>query len=186
MVYISSLWLPILLSAVFVFVVSSIIHMMLGYHRADYKTLPAEDQVMEALRKFNIPPGDYMMPCAGSSKAMKEPAFQEKWAKGPLALITIMKPGPPAMGAQLLQWFLYCALIGFFAAYMASRTLAAGAPYLAVFRVTGTLTFAAYALALLQHSIWYKKSWGATLRNVFDGFVYACVTGGVFGWLWPR
>lgn len=73
MVTISSLWLPILLSAVFVFVVSSIIHMMLGYHRADYKTLPAEDQVMEALRKFNIPPGDYMMPCAGSSKAMKDP-----------------------------------------------------------------------------------------------------------------
>jgi len=186
MVYISSLWLPILLSAVLVFVVSSIIHMMLGYHRSDYKRLPSEDEVMDALRKFNIPPGDYMMPCAGSSKAMKDPAFQAKWAKGPIAMMTISKPGPPTMGAQLLQWFLYSALIGLFSAYVASRTLAAGAPYLAVFRITGTVAFAAYSLALLQHSIWYKRSWGATLRSVFDGLVYACLTGGAFGWLWPR
>lgn len=186
MVYISSLLLPILLSAVLVFVVSSIIHMMLGYHKSDYKQLPSESEVMEALRKFNIPPGDYMMPRPTSAKAMKERAFQEKWAKGPLGVITIFKPGPPAMGAQLIQWFLYSALIGLFSAYVASRTLAPGAPYLAVFRITGTVAFAAYSLALLQHSIWYKRSWGATLRSVFDGLVYACLTGGAFGWLWPR
>jgi hypothetical protein len=37
----------------------------------------------------------------------------------------------------------------------------------------------------LTSSIWYKKSWSGTLKNVFDGLVYGLVTGGVFGWLWP-
>ena len=46
-----SLWLPILVSAVLVFIASSVIHMMIGYHRADYRRVPAEDDTAEALRK---------------------------------------------------------------------------------------------------------------------------------------
>ena len=45
MVSISALWLPILLSAVIVFVASSIIHMVLPVHRGDYRKLPEEDRV---------------------------------------------------------------------------------------------------------------------------------------------
>ena len=71
MVSIASLWLPILLSAVAVFIASSVIHMFLGYHAADYKKVPAEDEVMAALRKLDIPPGDYMVPCPGSPQAMQ-------------------------------------------------------------------------------------------------------------------
>ena len=53
-----SLWLPILLSSVIVFVVSSIIHMALPWHNSDYPKVPNEDKVMDALRPFAIPPGD--------------------------------------------------------------------------------------------------------------------------------
>ena len=134
MVHIMSLWLPIVVSAVLVFFASFLIHMVLGYHRADYKKLADENGVMDALRKFNIAPGDYLTPCAGSAKEMKDPAFQEKWSKGPVFMMTIMKPGPPAMGGQLGQWFLYCLLVGVFSAYLAGRALPAGAPYLAAFR----------------------------------------------------
>jgi hypothetical protein len=186
MVHIMSLWLPIVVSAVVVFFASFLIHMVLGYHRADYKKLADENGVMDALRKFNIAPGDYLTPCAGSAKEMKDPAFQEKWSKGPVFIMTIMKPGPPSMGGQLGQWFLYCLLVGVFSAYLAGRALPAGAPYLAAFRFAGTAAFLSYAMALPPYSIWYKRSWATTLRGMFDGLVYGCLTGGVFGWLWPH
>ena len=137
MVHIMSLWLPILVSAVIVFIASSIIHMTLGYHGSDYKKLPQEDAILEALRKFNIPPGNYHFPRPDSMKSMKDPAFVEKRSKGPVGHVTIMKPGPPSMGAELFQWFVYLLVIGTFAAYMAGRALGPGAPYLSVFRFAG-------------------------------------------------
>ena len=186
MVYLTSLWLPILLSAVLVFIVSSILHMALPYHRSDYKKLAAEDKVLEALRKFDIPPGDYLFPCAGTAKAMKDPAFLDKMNKGPVGVMTVMKSGPPSMVPSLSMWFLYLLVVGVFAAYIAGRALAPGAPYLAVFRFAGCTAFIGYSLALWQHSIWYKRSWSTTIKSTLDGLVYALVTAGVFGWLWPR
>lgn len=185
MVSIASLWLPILLSAVAVFVVSSVIHMFLGYHSADYRRLPAEDDFMTAVRKLDIPAGDYMVPCPPSHGAFREPAFQEKFKAGPRAMMTVYGPYT-GMGAQLGLWFLYAILISVTAAYISGRALGPGAHYLKVFRFAGATAFYGYALAHLQASIWYKRSWGTTLRNVFDGLVYGLVTAGFFGWLWPR
>jgi hypothetical protein len=186
MVSVMSLWIPILLSAVFVFVASSVIHMMLPFHRNDLRKLAKEDEVMNALRGFNIPPGDYAVPCAGSMEGMKKPEFIDKMQKGPVALMTIVPSGPPSMGKSLLLWFLYSVLVSFFAAYITGRALPPGAHYLAVFRFAGASAFMGYSLALLQNSIWYKRSWGITLRSMFDGLVYGLLTAGTFGWLWPR
>ncbi len=186
MVPIASLWLPIVLSAVIVFAASSIIHMVLGYHRADFKKAPSENEVMEALRKLNLAPGNYMIPCAGSREEMRGPAFREKMSQGPVALMTVIKSGPPNMAANLVQWFLYCAVVAIFAAYIAGRALGPGAPYLSVFRFAGCTAFVGYALALWQDSIWYKRAWATTFRNTFDGLVYGLLTAGTFGWLWPR
>jgi len=182
---IMSLWQPILLSAVLVFVVSALIHMVLKYHAGDLKPVPDEDKVMAALRPFNIPPGDYMLPRAGSMEAMKSPAFKEKTEKGPVVLMTVMPNGIQGMGGSLLMWFLSSVLISIFSAYIAGRALDPGDPYLQVFRFAGATAFAGYSLGLLQNSIWYKRNWGATLRSMFDGLIYALLTGGVFGWLWP-
>ena len=186
MVPVMSLWLPILLSAVIVFVASSIIHMMLTYHKSDYRKVPAQDDVMEALRKFNIAPGDYMLPRCDSMKEMKEPAFVEKMKKGPVVVMTIMPSGQWSMGPSLTQWFIYCLVVGVFAAYVAGRAVGPGTPYLAVFRFAGVTAFACYALALWQNSIWYRRAWSTTIKLTFDGLVYALLTGGTFGWLWPR
>jgi len=185
MVPLMSLWMPILLSAVMVFVASSVIHMVLTYHRSDYGKLAAEDAVMEALRKFNIPPGDYMVPCAHSPKAMKDPGFLEKITKGPVIIMTVLKSGPFAMGGQLAQWFLFCIVVSVFSGYIAGRTLPSGTDYIAVFRFSGATAFVGYALALWQNTIWYKKAWTTTLKSTIDGLVYGFLTGGVFGWLWP-
>ena len=76
--------------------------------------------------------------------------------------------------------------MGVVAAYMAGRALGPGAPYPAVFRFAGTTAFIAHSFALPQYSIWYHRNWGTTLRSMFDGLIYGLLTGGTFGWLWPR
>jgi hypothetical protein len=186
MVSLVSLWLPILLGAVFVFVMSSIIHMFLGYHAGDWRPLPKEDEVMAALRGFDIPPGDYLMPRAGSAAAMKDPAFKAKVAAGPVAIMTIRPKGEMSMAGPMVQWFLYSIVINLIAAHITVHALGAGAHYRTVFRFIGETTFLGYALALPQFSIWYWRNWRTTLLSMFDALIYAALTAGTFGWLWPR
>jgi hypothetical protein len=185
MVPILSLWLPILLSAVVVFLISSIIHMALGYHNSDFAKLPNEEGVMDALRPFNIPPGEYHMPKPDSMKHMGDPEFKAKMEAGPMAMMTVAPNGVPKMGGQLGQWFLYSVVVGVFAAYISGHALGPGAHYLSVFRFVGATAFMCYTVAGWQASIWYKRAWSTTLKNTFDGLLYACFTAGVFGWLWP-
>lgn len=186
MVYLTALWIPIVLSAVVVFVASSIMHMVLPYHKSDYKKLPSEDSLLEALRRASLPPGTYFFPHCGEMKEMKSPAMMEKFKKGPVGLMTVMPSGPPAMSKGLVMWFVYCLAISFFVAYLTGRTVSAGAEYLAVFRVAGTAGFLAYAAAHATDSIWKGQAWATTIKFLFDGLVYGLLTAGVFGWLWPR
>ena len=186
MVEITTLWLPILLSAVFVFILSSVIHMMTPWHKGDYKRLENEDGVMDALRPLGIKPGDYVVPCPTSMDAMKSPEFKEKMAKGPVMRMTVFPSGQQTMGRQLVLWFLYSIVIGIFAAYVATRALPAGAHYLQVFRFTGITAFLCYSVANWQQSIWYGRSWVTTLKVTIDGLMYGLVMAGTFGWLWPK
>ena len=185
MVSLASLWLPILVAAVLVFIASSLVHMVLPFHRADYTPMPSEDRVLDALRPFNIPPGDYFMPHARGPEAMRDPAFVAKRKRGPVAVMTVLPSGEVGMTAQLIQWFGFCLVVGLFAAYLTSRVLPAGAPYMDVFRFSGTVAFVGYGLALWEMSIWYRRSWMTTLRSNVDALIYGLLTGGAFGWLWP-
>ena len=186
MVPVTSLWLPILLSAVLVFLVSAVIHMATPWHKGDIRGLPKEAEAMAALRPLNIPPGDYSMPWAHSMEAMGSPEFKAKVAAGPVVHMTVMPPSAMSMTGSLVQWFLYSVLVSVFAGYLAGAALPMGASYLEVFRFAGTTAFAGYALGLMQNSIWWKRNWGMTIRSMIDGLVYACLTAGAFGWLWPR
>ncbi|MGH7477592.1 MAG: hypothetical protein ACRELD_15095 [Longimicrobiales bacterium] len=183
MVTVISLWLPILLSAVLVFVVSALIHMVLRYHRNDYRRLANEDAVLGVLQA--TPPGDYIAPYASTPQDMKAPEYLEKRKRGPLVIMTVAGGAQMGMGKQLLQWFLYAIVVGVFAAYIAGRAVPPGGAYLEVFRFAGTTAFIGYSLALWHDSIWYKRAWGTTLRFTLDGLIYALLTAGTFGWLWP-
>ena len=186
MVYLTALWLPILLSAVVVFLASSIMHMVLTYHRSDYKKLPNEEKLLEAMRNEGVVPGGYHFPYCASPKEMGSPEKVEKYTKGPVGILTVIPNGPPAMGKRLAQWFAFCLVISFFVAYLTGRALSAGAEYLAVFRMAGTVGFLGYSAAHAVDSIWKGQSWSTTIKHMFDGLVYGLLTGGVFGWLWPR
>lgn len=185
MLSLTALWLPILLSAVFVFIVSSILHMVIPIHRGDLKKIPGEEKVLEEMRAQGVQPGSYMFPCAGSMKEMCTPEMIEKCKLGPVGFLTVVPSGPPSMGKSLLQWFVYSILIGVFVAYLAKLGLEPGAAYATVFRVTGTIAILGYAVGALPDSIWKGQSWIITLKFIFDGVVYGLVTAGTFGWLWP-
>ena len=181
----SSLWLPILVSSVIVFVASSIIHMAPLWHRNDYPKAPNEDKLMDAVRPLGIPAGDYMVP-RPSPAEMRSPEFAEKIKRGPVMVVTVMPNAMPSMTRNLTLWFFYCGAVGFFAAYVAGRALMPGAEYLRVFQLVGATAFIGYSVALWQMSIWYSRAWGMTIKATMDGLIYALLTAGTFGWLWPR
>jgi hypothetical protein len=185
MALLSALSLPIVLSAVIVFVASSIMHMLLPYHRSDYEKLPDEDKVLAGLRGAGLKRGLYVFPFC-THKDMKSPAIVEKYNQGPVGMMTILPSGPPIMPKFLGLWFGYCLLISFFVAYLTAHTVAQGAYYLVVFRVVGTAAFLAYGLGNISNGIWKGQTWSMTIKEVIDGLVYALLTAGMFGWLWPR
>ena len=180
-----SLWVPVLVSAVVVFVGSSILHMALRYHRADIKALPNEDAVRDALGKGSPAPGLYFTPYCCDMKQMREPAMREKFEKGPIAMITINRKGVPAMPKHLAMWFAFSLIVSFVAAYVARHTLLPGADGMLVMRITGTVAFAAYGLSHVSDSIWKGQPWANTARALIDGMIYALLTGFTFRFLWP-
>ena len=183
MQFLAELWLPILLSAVVVFILSALFHTVVPFHNNEWNSLSNEDAVADAMRAGNPAPGLYTIPFCPPGQ-MNNPDWQAKLARGPVAFITVMPQGMRGMGPMLIQSFIYNLVVAVFVAYVASHTIAAGAEYLTVFRVTGTVTFMAYTLGQLPDSVWFGKPWKSYALCVMDGLAYALVTAGIFGWRW--
>jgi len=186
MVPVLSLLIPIALSAVLVFIASSIIHMATPWHKHDLMKLPNEDAVMNALRPLNLPPGNYGIPKPDSMKAMQSPEFQAKLKAGPVAFMTVRAGWNFNMGGTLFQWFLYSLAVSLVAGYIAGVAFGPGTEYLRIMQVAGCVAFVGYAMAQMHESIWWGRRWSWTIRNMLDGLLYGLLTGGTFGWLWPR
>jgi hypothetical protein len=180
-----SLWLPVVVSAIAVFVLSSLAHMLLKHHNRDYRGLSNEDAVREAVRKGNPAPGVYFIPYCPDHSQMKDPAVQKKFSDGPVALLTVVPNGTPQMAKNLVQWLLLCFFVSFTAAYVARHTLSYGTAGLEVMRVTGAVALVGYAFGYFQDSIWKGIPWANSLRGIADSLVYALATGLVFRLLWP-
>lgn len=185
MVSLSALWMPIVVSAVIVFIVSSIMHTVLKYHHRAIHRLPDEETLTAAMRTAGVKQGLYMFPHC-DPKNMKSPEMQEKYKQGPIGMLTVLPNGMPNMPKFLGLWFVYCLVIGLFTAYVTGHVLPAGTPYLSVFRVAGTVAFMSYGLGHLSNGIWKGQPWGVVFTEVVDGFVYGLMTAGTFGWLWPK
>jgi hypothetical protein len=186
MVPLSALWLPILLSAVLVFVVSAIIHMVLKYHNSDYKPLANEEVVRAAIRAGNPAPGQYVFPYCQDMKEMESPAMKQKFIDGPNGMLTLRRPGPFTMTPNLVQWFLFTLVVSAMIAYIAAHVIPAGGPYRRVFRVVGAIGFLTYGFGQFTAAIWMGKPWRVAIKEAIDGLIYGMVTAGIFGWLWPR
>jgi len=185
MEFLTTLWLPILLSAVFVFLASSVLHMILPVHRNDAKPLPQEDEFCATLNAQNVEPGEYFFPACASMKDMGSEEMMAKYNRGPVGYLLLSPKGPPPMGKLLGQWFIYCVVVSIFTAYIAFLAMGKGADYEHAFRVCGSIAVSIYALGSVPNSIWKGVPWSNTVKFLFDGVVYGLVTAGTFGWLWP-
>ncbi len=186
MVTLGALWLPIVLSAVLVFIASSIIHMVLKYHNKDYTRLPNEDAVRAAIRAGNPPPAQYIIPYCSDPKEMEKPEIKQKYVEGPVAVMNLLRPAVPSMGKYLIQWFVFILIVSLVIAYAAAHAIPPGTRYLHVFRIVGAVGFLAYGAGQFPAAIWMGKPWKIAWKEAFDGLLYGLVTAGTFGWLWPR
>jgi cellobiose-specific phosphotransferase system component IIC len=180
------LWMPVLASAVAVFVASSLVHMVLKWHLSDQSGLANEDAVADALR--GAAPGEYRLPWCATMEAMKAPAFQEKLKRGPVAVVGVYAQGDvgKAFARSLAQWFVYALVVSLLAGHVAFAVLGRTAEHDFIVHTVGLTAFAGYGLGLAQQSIWGPKKWWPTVKSMIDALVYAMLTGFIFSWLWPR
>jgi hypothetical protein len=179
------LWMPILLGAFLAWVASALIHVVAKYHNSDYQPLSNEDEVMTAVRNGSPTLGIHSLPYCTDMSEMNKPEVQEKFNKGPVAILTVFPNGLPNMGKLMPQqigfFLLGCVLI----AYCATQVLAADANYMVVFRFVATVGFLAFGWAMIPMSIWYGHSWASTAKYLLDALIYSLVVAGSFAWLWP-
>ena len=185
--FLADLWLPIVLSSVFVFIASALAWMASPHHKQDWKAIPNENGFLEALRANNTPPGQYMFPFCGDPKEMKDPEKKKRWEAGPHGAL-FMRPGAPNMGKNLVSTFIFYLVVGVFVAYIGHAALGHGAnpDYLRVFQITGCAAVMAYCMGMIPGAIWVGKSLRSTVMDIADGVVYGLLTAGTFGWLWPQ
>jgi len=181
----AQLWLPIVLSAVFVFVASSILHMVIrAWHGPDCKGFTNEAEVGAAMRAGNAGAGMYMIPYC-TPEAMKSPETADKFRQGPVGIVYLRDPGQPNMGAYLGQWFVFCLVVSFLCALLAAHVIGPAADHHVVFHVIGLAAFMGHGLGPIPSAIWWGQPWRSAFKHVIDGLIYAIVTGLTFAWLWP-
>ena len=183
MVDLSQLWIATLAAAVATFVVSCLIHMVFKWHAPEYKGVPDEEATRAAMRA--IAPGEYVIPHC-DYKDMGKPEVVQKFKDGPVVKLFVRPAGAPAMGGTMGLWFALNVLVAAAAAYLASRTLPAGAGFLSVCRLVGCVVFLAYGVGSITQGIWMGRPWSGVIKDLLDAFLYGLATACVFGWLWPR
>jgi len=185
MVPLTALWLPILLSGVIVFFVSAAVWMVMPHHKNDFAPAADQDTLMDAVRSSTPGPGMYYFPWVTDGD-QNSPEYREKARVGPVGILRVRDPQSVLnMGPAMLKSVVLYLVVSVFIAYLASVTLAGGAPYLSVFQVTGTAAFMAYGFIGYQEAIWFGLPAPVAFKHSLDGLVYALLTAGIFGWLWP-
>jgi len=180
---ITALWLPIIVSTLAVFVLSSVINMALPWHKGDFRAPPGEDAILDALRNAGVQPGDYMVPYASGMEDMRSEAHKQKVLRGPVVVMSVMQRKSLSIAPMLGGWFIYVLVISILAACMAVVGAASGESH-TIFHVVGLFTWAAYAAAVWPLKIWYGRSTRGALTTTLDGLIYAVATGLIFVWLW--
>ncbi len=179
------LWMPIVVTAVAVFIASSLIHMVFKWHNSDYRKLANEDAVRAAISAGSPAPGQYILPHCQDMKDLHGEEMQQKYRDGPIGFLTVRKNGPPSLGGSLLQWFVFNLALAVIAAAIALQTYGLhGEPHRAG-HLVGMLSLLAYGGSSVQAGIWMGKPMGSVVKDMLDAFIYATVSALVFMWLWP-
>jgi len=181
-----SLWLPILLSAVVVFVISSLIHMVFKWHNPEYRGFSNEDAVRDAIRTGNPSPGQYVLPYCKEMKELGTEAMKQKYQEGPVGFVTLTQSGSPNMGKSFVAWFLMSIIVGAIGAFIATQLFGLDpARARAAAKLVGAVTFLSYGMGTIAESVWMGRTWTASAKFLLDAALYGIGSGLVFFWLWP-
>ena len=182
----ASLWLPIVVSALLLQIVSFASYMLLKLHKNDWKGVPDERSLRDVLRRQNIAPGQYMIPFCPSPDGMKKPEEMQKYVEGPVAVFIVAPPGVPPFGRNLGLMLLYFLVVSVFVACVLAHTLLPGTPVRELFGIAWTVAFLAYGAANIPDAIWYGRPAGVTIRGLIDALIWAVVTAATFGAFWSK
>jgi hypothetical protein len=179
------LWLPILLSAAAVWIVSTIFGMPFLHHKNDFIGLPDEDAFMDSLRKSGIKPGNYLFPDFRSPAAMKSEKVSKALEQGPVGHLSVWQP-PLTMGGKLVATFIVYLVVSILIAYLASVALPKTAEFAKVFQIVGTAGILAYSFSFIPSAIWFGAYKRTIVASIIDGIVCGLITGAIFAWRWPH
>ena len=176
-----SLIVPIVVSAVALFIASFLSWMVLQLHKQDWVTLAQEDKFLEAVRGCDLALGSYAFPGCSSPEEMKSEEFVRKMEAGPCGFMTVT--GRVNMGRNLGLTFLYFLVASFCLAYL--TTLAVKPPatdFMKVFRFVSTAGFMTFFAAIVPHAIWFKCR---IVGHLIESIAYAAIIGAIFAAMWP-
>lgn len=185
MTHLAELWLPIVLSTVFVFIASSITHMVLPWHKSDFAGVPDEPALRRAVGPMNIPKGDYVVPHCTDMKDMNTPEYKAKLDEGPVLIMTVRANGQVGMAPMFIGWTLAILVATIIVACVAATAMPTGADTQKVWHITGLTALGIYGFGGWPESIWYGRKWSTAIKNTVDAVIYAVVTALTFGWMWP-
>ena len=179
------LWLPILLSAVAVWIAALIVWMALPHHKGDFLGLPDEDGFMDYIRKSGIKPGNYAFPDCRGRAAMKSVKVQKAWEEGPVGHLSVWRT-PLTMGDKMVATFIVYLVVSTLIAYLTRIAISGPANFVKVFQVAATAGILAYCFSHMPSAIWWGSYKRTIVANVIDGILYAAITGAIFAWRWPH
>jgi hypothetical protein len=179
------LWLPILLSAAAVWIVSTLFGMPFLHHKNDWIGLAGEDAFMDSLRKLGIQPGNYLFPDFRTRQAMESEKVSKALEQGPVGHLSLWPP-PLSMGGKLAGTFVVYLVVSTLIAYLASVTLPRPAAFAKVFQVVGTAGILAYSFSFIPSALWFGAYKRTIAAGIFDGIVCGLITGAIFAWRWPH
>ena len=182
MSFLAHLWLPIVASAVLLFVLSAASHMALPWRRNEWGRITESEALQASLE--GLRPGLYAFPAAPDPKQQMTKEWRDRWAKGPSGWLTIAPRAPVDMGRNMALSVVAYLLVACLAAYVAWHALGPAPHGRAVFRLVGTLGFMSFGVGTVFESIWYHRPWRAYASDALDALLSGLVMAAAFAWLW--
>ncbi|MBI1852144.1 MAG: hypothetical protein HYR85_17530 [Planctomycetes bacterium] len=179
------LWLPILLSAAAVWIVSLIVWMALPHHKRDFIDLSDEDGFMDYIRRSGIKPGNYIFPDFRDRKAMESEKTQKALKEGPVGHLSVW-PTPVTMGGKMVATFIVYLVVSTLIAYLTRVALPGAAPFAKVFQIAATAGILAYCFSFIPNALWFGSYKRTIVASIVDGVVFGLITGAIFAWRWEH